>query len=124
MFINSTPTANPAVSLDVVLLWSLDNALDPLVFDDFTIRPLTKTGSEIGGPRVRNCKTGILSYVQALLRYTPVGGWLRHPDGTGAARASGHQDHDDPSASSGQVYTHVLNRGGRGVRSPLDRLQK
>jgi hypothetical protein len=36
-FANSTPTANPAVSLDVASLWGLDNALDPLVFDDYTV---------------------------------------------------------------------------------------
>lgn len=29
----------------------------------------------------------------------------------------GHRD-----VSTTMIYTHVLNRGGRGVRSPLDRL--
>jgi len=30
----------------------------------------------------------------------------------------GHRD-----VSTTMIYTHVLNRGGRGVRSPLDRLE-
>jgi len=42
------------------------------------------------------------------------GSRLRHPDGAGAARTRGCRDDD--------VYTHVLNRGGLGVRSPIDRL--
>ena len=43
-----------------------------------------------------------------------VGGWVRHPDGAGAAGARGR--------ATTMIYTHVLNRGGFGVRSPLDRL--
>ncbi len=31
------------------------------------------------------------------------------------------EDDHDPSTSSGQIYTHVLQRGGLAVRSPLDR---
>jgi len=27
------------------------------------------------------------------------------------------------AVSTTMIYTHVLNRGGRGVRSPLDRLE-
>jgi site-specific recombinase XerD len=30
----------------------------------------------------------------------------------------GHRD-----VSTTMIYTHVLNRGGRGVRSPLDEMQ-
>lgn len=41
--------------------------------------------------------------------------WNRamHPDGAGAPRPQGPQD---------DIYTHVLNRGGLGVRSPVDAL--
>jgi integron integrase len=43
----------------------------------------------------------------------PAGRRLRHPHHPGVARP---QD-----VSTTMIYTHVLNRGGRGVRSPIDR---
>ena len=43
-------------------------------------------------------------------------GRLRHSH---CAGASSHKD-----VQTTMVYTHVLNRGGRGVDSPLDRLRK
>ena len=68
-------------------------------------------------------------YVQWVRRYVLFHG-KRHPSKLGAEHvtaflsalatdrkvaASGHRD-----VSTTMVYTHVLNRGGRGVMSPLD----
>jgi hypothetical protein len=55
-------------------------------------------------------------------RLTPRGQAEAEPPSTFEAKLFFH-----PSSRSGQdsratmVYTHVLNRGGRGVRSPLDK---
>jgi len=43
-----------------------------------------------------------------------VGERLRYQNGSGASRAQWSKDD--------KIYTHVLNRGGRGVNSPADRL--
>jgi hypothetical protein len=52
------------------------------------------------------------AHLPALLRDTSPGRRLRHPDGT---RLLGHRD-----VATTMAYTHVLNRGPAGVRSPLD----
>jgi hypothetical protein len=39
-----------------------------------------------------------------------------------SARGVGSRAHKDVSTT--MIYTHVLNKGGRGVKSPLDRLQQ
>jgi site-specific recombinase XerD len=41
-------------------------------------------------------------------------------DGSDIRTVQGLLRHEDVSTTI--IYTHVLNRGGRGVRSPLDRL--
>ena len=62
----------------------------------------------------RNATTGDVSLAPALLRDPPVRIGLRHPDDP---ELLGHRD-----VSTTMIYTHVLNQGGRGVRSPLDEL--
>jgi integrase len=47
------------------------------------------------------------------VKYPRAGERLRHPHGAGAARTFERGDH---------AYTHVMNKGGRGVHSPLDRI--
>ena len=49
-----------------------------------------------------------------LLRHPPAAGGLRHPHRAGTARPQRRE--------TTMIYTHVLNRGGRGVLSPLDRI--
>ena len=51
-------------------------------------------------------------YFSARVCHPPLGQRLRHQHGAGASRP---QD-----VSTTMIYTHVLNRGGRGVGSPLD----
>ncbi len=55
-----------------------------------------------------------LSYPSALFCHSRIGRRLRHQDSSGLL---GYRD-----VSTTMIYTHVLNRGGRGVRSPVDGL--
>jgi integron integrase len=48
----------------------------------------------------------------ALVCHPPAAKWLRHPHSSGTAGPT--------DVSTTMIYTHVLNCGGRGVRSPLD----
>ena len=65
-----------------------------------------------GGAGERDREAGDGSHVAALVRDASAGGGVRHSDG---ARAAGSSD-----VSTTMIYTHVLNRGGRGVESPAD----
>ena len=90
--------------------------------------PRTGSSSPTPPPRDRRCSApsgrrraprgidqpGELPHPPPLLRDPPPRGRLRHPHHPGAARAR--------DVSTTMIYTHVLRRGGRGVRSPADTL--
>jgi integrase len=59
-------------------------------------------------------KRAHLSCSSPLLRHPSPRGRERHPDPPGAARPQG--------VATTMIYTHALNRGPAGVRSPADRL--
>jgi integrase len=65
-------------------------------------------------PPQRYRETGILPHLPPLLRHPSTRGRLRHPHHPGASRPQQRPYHHD--------LHHVLIRGGRGVRSPADRL--
>jgi len=54
-----------------------------------------------------------VSYVPAFARNEPAGKWLRYSD----SELLGQKD-----VKTSMIYTHVLNRGPAGVRSPVDAL--
>jgi hypothetical protein len=63
-------------------------------------------------------KTGLarachLPHLPSFVRHAPFGERLRYPDGPGTPRPPGRE--------TTLIYTHVLNRGGKGVKSPLDK---
>jgi integrase len=65
--------------------------------------------SQVGSDETRHAPLAA-----AFVRDPSAGRWLRYSDGPGTL---GHQD-----VSTTMIYTHVLNRAGRGVRSPADKL--
>ena len=66
------------------------------------------------GRKDRVHQTGQVSHLPSFVRHPLAGGESRHPDRPGTARP--------PDVSTTMIYTHVLNRGPAGVRSPADRM--
>lgn len=60
-------------------------------------------------------QAGVGAYLAPLLRHSLAGKRLRHSDSPGTAGPSS-------DVSTTMIYTHVLNRSGRGVMSPVDRM--
>jgi integrase len=73
--------------------------------------PARRTASR---QRNRHRQTREPPYPSPLVRHPPARGRLRHSHHPRIARPPRRQHHHD-------LFTHVLNRGGLGVRSPLDR---
>ena len=75
-------------------------------------RELPDPRGEIRGARGRYHQACQLPHAAPLVCDSPAGKRLRHPHRAGIARPR--------DMSTTMIYTHVLNKGGRGVRGPLD----
>jgi len=67
------------------------------------------------GSQCQTDKASNQPYISPLVCDPPVAVGLRHPDSSRIARIRGRPHDDD---------LHILNRGGRGVESPADRIAK
>ena len=106
--------ARPSLRFVAVIRPASRLALAPLLAALIGSTAVAQQPSGDGCPGERDRETGQLPRPTSLFCDPFAGSGVRYPNGTGAL---GHRD-----VSTTMIYTYVLNRGGRGVRSPADAL--